>query len=315
MVDYQIQTTGVVAQHEGWSYWKDTILPTVDCRRLGGDEPFAARRSLTALTSGLFVDTASSAIEIHRTSRQVAKDDRDDATLSVFVAGHGAADPKNSGGYPLTTGDIALCDIGRGFRMSGATPYRELRIYVPRPTFAVRVGPIDDLLDLRLPADAPLVALFTRYLQGLAVALPTLSRQDADAGLDGVLHLLSSLVASRTGRQHDEGEQASGGAVMRLANSHIAAMLGDPTFDGATLMRTIGMSRSALYRVFADRGGIAAAIRDARLDRARARLLAPADRHRNLAQIAYLCGFQDYPAFTRAFRRRFGMTPRDCRGR
>lgn len=313
MVDSLVQTTAAVSPRDGWSYWKDTVLAAMDCQNLDDGAPFGARRSVTSVAGGIILDTASSPLSVHRSARGLARDYIDFVALTVFVEGHGLGDPRDSGGTALSTGEIALCDLARPHRATGLTRYRELRLYMPRAAFSARIGPIDDLLDLRIPAAAPLAALFTRYFRGLCDLLPTLSRQDADAGVDGVAHLLSALVAPRTGIRHDGGEQASGGAMLKLAESHIAAMLGDPAFDGAALMRAIGVSRSNLYRVFAGRGGVAAAIRDARLDRARQRLASPADRHLTLVQIAYRCGFEDYSTFVRAFRRRFDTTPRDCR--
>ena len=54
-------------------------------------------------------------------------------------------------------------------------------------------------------------------------------------------------------------------------------------------------------------------IRDARLDRVRQRLLAPANLRRTIEEIARECGFADYSTFVRAFRRRFGLSPGEWR--
>ena len=55
-------------------------------------------------------------------------------------------------------------------------------------------------------------------------------------------------------------------------------------------------------------------VRDARLERARAALADPTQCHRRVLAIALDCGFDDFSAFSRAFRRRFGMTPSEVRG-
>ncbi|MCX4198929.1 helix-turn-helix domain-containing protein [Methylobacterium organophilum] len=75
----------------------------------------------------------------------------------------------------------------------------------------------------------------------------------------------------------------------------------------------MGLSRTSLYRAFAETGGIAAAIRDARLDLARRRLEARRDDKVRIASIAYACGFTDVPTFNRGFRKRFGLAPGDLR--
>jgi AraC-like DNA-binding protein len=50
-----------------------------------------------------------------------------------------------------------------------------------------------------------------------------------------------------------------------------------------------------------------------RLSRAHALLVNPRNRGRTVADIAYSCGFNDLSYFNRAFKRRFGMTPREAR--
>ena len=125
----------------------------------------------------------------------------------------------------------------------------------------------------------------------------------------GVLHLLSGLVNSSVQGSNQQGSTLALDTLLALALRHIEALLADPMLDVAMLARAIGVSRSRLYDAFMAFGGVASAIRDARLDRARLCLTAPENRHRTLEDIARICGFIEYSTFTRAFRRRFGMSP------
>jgi AraC-like DNA-binding protein len=74
-----------------------------------------------------------------------------------------------------------------------------------------------------------------------------------------------------------------------------------------------GISRSALYRLFEDEGGIARLIQDTRLARAHAALTDPSQGTAPIADVAARHGFPDPSSFTRAFRRAFGVTPRGAR--
>ena len=131
--------------------------------------------------------------------------------------------------------------------------------------------------------------------------------------MDGVLHLLSGLVNTSLGAPINPDGTLERNTLLALALRHIEVLLGDPRLDVATLARAVGVSRSRLYDAFAERGGVASAIRDARLERVRLHLGAPAARHRTLQEIAFGCGFTEYATFTRAFRRRFGIPPNDAR--
>ncbi|WP_237214306.1 AraC family transcriptional regulator [Falsiroseomonas oryziterrae] len=75
-----------------------------------------------------------------------------------------------------------------------------------------------------------------------------------------------------------------------------------------------GMSRSSLYRLFEEEGGVARYVQSVRLAYARVALSDPAQAGRSIAQIAEAHGFPDASVFTRAFRQAHGLTPRDARG-
>lgn len=206
-------------------------------------------------------------------------------------------------------------DLSRPYTVSGLSPYRELRLHIPRDAFAERNGSVELLSGSKVPAGDPLGTLFTGYLEGYAAALPTMTEVQAEVGLDGVLHLLSSLVAGVTGVERAGVAALSETGLLALAERLIAARLGDARLDAAGLARALGVSRTRLYHAFAARGGVARAIRDARMDRAGHLLGTQAHAGRSIEAISALCGFGDYGTFARGFRRRFGASPRDWRGR
>lgn len=100
-------------------------------------------------------------------------------------------------------------------------------------------------------------------------------------------------------------------ALRSLALVHISRNLHDPTFEPKRACLSLGVSRSRLYRAFADGEGIASAIRDACLDRAHRLLSSDAGGGGNVSTAMWDSGFTNATNFSRAFRRRFGMAPRD----
>ena len=74
----------------------------------------------------------------------------------------------------------------------------------------------------------------------------------------------------------------------------------------------MGVSRSALYRVFEQQGGVARYILDRRLTAAH-RVLCDADETRRVGEIGAAFGFASDQEFSRAFRNRFGYRPSDIR--
>src|SRR5215472_2826247 len=72
------------------------------------------------------------------------------------------------------------------------------------------------------------------------------------------------------------------------------------------------MSRSNLYRLFEDTGGIARYIRRERLLEARA-VLSNLETTQTISEIAEEFCFADASSFSRAFKREFGCSPGDAR--
>jgi AraC family transcriptional regulator len=82
----------------------------------------------------------------------------------------------------------------------------------------------------------------------------------------------------------------------------------------ATLAAEAGLSPFHLHRLFVDVAGETpkAYTQRLRLSRAGVLLLTSGQ---SVLEIALGCGFQSHEVFARAFRKRFGMTPTDCRAR
>jgi AraC-like DNA-binding protein len=81
-----------------------------------------------------------------------------------------------------------------------------------------------------------------------------------------------------------------------------------PTLGPKTLSRLVGMSRSSLYRLFEDTGGLARYIQRERLLEARAALSSLTTTEFISAIAEDLC-FADASSFSRAFKREFGYSP------
>jgi AraC-like DNA-binding protein len=313
MVDAVIETTDNVEEHRRFDFWKDTVIATADVDLPSDRSSFDARRQVVRMAKGSVIDTSSDPVAIRRREINIARDGLDQVCVAAVLSGGGFHDQLDHN-VRAGKGDCIIADLGRPMHLVSSERYREVRLYVPRKWFNANFGLIDNLAGHRLGRGQPLVDLFVGYLGGYASSLPTMSDAEADIGFDALLHLFQGLGSSMAGDALNGGDHLSTQVVIRLGDKYILDHLGNADLNASTMIRALGISRTKLYAAFACRGGINAAIRDARLDKVRRRLNDRLQQNRTIEDIAFDYGFRDYTSFHRAFRRRFGATPRDIRG-
>jgi AraC-like DNA-binding protein len=152
-------------------------------------------------------------------------------------------------------------------------------------------------------------ALLTEYLLALVRNLPLMEESDAPAIAAATLGHIAAAV--KTLRRRDSGEAAID-AIRHQARRHIERHLTDTDLGPDRLAEEIGVSRSALYRSFEPLGGVAAYVQRRRLEAAHLMLLNPEER-RSIGELADAFGFTSASHFASAFRRTYGLTPRDVR--
>lgn len=92
----------------------------------------------------------------------------------------------------------------------------------------------------------------------------------------------------------------------------IDQLLGDPDLSPEMLTQRLHVSRSSLYKLGAPAGGISALIRERRLQKAH-EALRRAPPPSSIQSVAFATGFRSEAQFSRAFRRRFGLSPSEAR--
>ncbi|MDP4024171.1 helix-turn-helix domain-containing protein [Methylobacterium sp. NEAU 140] len=304
-----IETTRHIEPGRAFEFWRCTALARFgDVGPRRPREPFSAKRLTVATADWLLTHTVSSPVELAFRARHVDRNAPEMVVIGLGLDGVGYQEQQGHGAQ-LGAGDISFLLRGRPFLAGTQSDYAEIRLAVPRETFQARVGGVDALAGRSIGAQ-PASAAFAACLRTVAASVAWMSESEAQAAVDGALHLLGRLVGDAAGRPDADLSQA---AVASLARAHIARRMHDPDLNPGDIHVALGVSRARLYRAFAESGGIAAAIRDARLDLARRRLEAPKDDRLRIATIAYGCGFTDVPTFNRGFRKRFGLSPRDLR--
>jgi AraC-like DNA-binding protein len=174
-------------------------------------------------------------------------------------------------------------------------------------------GDIAPVLDAALGSalNTPLGLLLGDYMTALERHLQQLTEAELPRLRDAVAAMISVAVAPTAERVAVARRQIDLGRMERVRQV-VRRHLRTPTLGPNTLCRLVGMSRSNLYRLLEDRGGVAQYIQAQRLLEAHS-ILSDRDSRQSITNLAEDFCFADVSTFSRAFKREFGCRPSDVR--
>ncbi|MCR6497451.1 helix-turn-helix domain-containing protein [Shinella sp. CPCC 101442] len=162
-----------------------------------------------------------------------------------------------------------------------------------------------------IQVDSAALNFLAQYTVLLHRSLSHLREGDLPHIVTATASLLSAVLMSC-----DDPPAAAHGALDAIAAARItrviAQRLADRDLTPDRLCRAAGVSRSCLYRIFEPAGGVSSYIRRKRLLRTRDILADQSDR-RTIASIAEGWGFTEASAYSRMFKKEFGMSPSEAR--
>ena len=299
-------STAAVPAAEAFAYWREIICATF------------VQLSAAPVATGTFtgridhvpvgrlgLSTVASAGQIVRRTPSLIARSRDEYLLaSIQLQGRGRVE-QDGRIAELGVGDMAFYDTTRPYTLHFDESFRQLVVQVPKQDLPVRDTRTLTARPVGRGGPGQVVPVFFNSLADAAKAGP-----HASAPL--LPHALGLLSAAASFAARDEpGPDPARALVRERALAFIRRNLADPRLDADLVAGACRVSRRTLYRIFAPEGGVAAQVRRARLERARAMLLAHPDRP--VGAIATRCGFDSESGFHRAFRGEFGLTPGQCR--
>ena len=184
-----------------------------------------------------------------------------------------------------------------------------LSIYVPRDFCRERVAAID-------AADETVMAsglgrLLASYIVNLDRQLRWLGSDEIPGVLAATRAMIDACIAPTTDRIAAALTPINA-TLLERARETVQNNLMSPTLGVDSICRDLGISRSRLYRLFEDLGGVVHYIRSRRLLDAH-RVLSAGTDSRPIVEIAAERDFLDPADFSRAFKREFGYSPREAR--
>jgi len=213
----------------------------------------------------------------------------------------------------LGAGDLTLCDATRGFETAFNGPNRMLMIGVDRDRLRRYVPDPERMTAVPVRASGPVGGLLSSFLVNFW--------NEYQRGMDTLAAERCTLTGLELlGAAYGEITPAPAGArglaevnLMRVL-SYIEAHVKDHDLTLQGVARACKITPRYVHHLFAQRAETPADfIMRRRLELCAAALLAPAQQHRSVTEIAFDHGFNSQTHFARVFRKKYGATPRDYR--
>jgi acetamidase/formamidase/AraC-like DNA-binding protein len=172
-------------------------------------------------------------------------------------------------------------------------------------------GPKTGLQALTVPQYHPpggFASIFIKAVEAAALEMDRLSAVEWSCLEDAVADLFFALLLQ--GERTEASARPSLAALFHRVTLRLERHLHEPELTAGRIARLEGISERYLQKLFEQNGeSFGHYVRERRLQRARAALVAPGEIRLPVADVAFTCGFGDAANFSSLFKERFGMPP------
>lgn len=250
----------------------------------------------------------SDEIEYTRTPRQVRQDPDEDYRLLLPMSGEIVL---------RQDGEEARLTAGTAALVTFASPFQCLQSdAIDAFIFTIPAREVDGRLNTRSPVASGLDLttglgrIVGSMLTGLHEEREHLTDPEFNAVSDRVVELVCMLTVG------DDRPDAPGqlGEVEAMVRRYVRDHVADPNLTGTAVARALGWSLRQIQLALQNAGTTPRElIREERLRLVRDRLLCAECEHMTITDLAYSAGFSSASALSTAFRRRYGVSPRETR--
>jgi acetamidase/formamidase/AraC-like DNA-binding protein len=220
----------------------------------------------------------------------------------------------NAGHQIISVGHLLLLPRKGDWSVSFQRDMRAVVLSVTSEAFHGRKAGKPAFDEVRVLRSSGFAEVFSRALESAARNLETLSDIEWAAIAQGLADLLPTFVRQLAPSTTDAGGTATQAATLHRLCQTIERRLDDPDLTPARVADAEGISERYLQKLFEGSGSsFTHYLRERRLQRTSAELSSAAQAHHSISEIAYRNGFNDSAHFSRAFRHRFGLSPREFR--
>lgn len=305
----KILSTSDIPPGDQVAYWVDAVCDSfvhMDCEP-ERDRPFFGEISLDIAGALQIATATSTAQRTNRSPRQVARDSAESLFICFQRVGRGRMiqDGRES---ELKPGDFHLAESARPFRTIFDGDFSSTVLRVPRSAMLQRLGAPERFTAMTIDGSAGVGALISPLLRELPRHLDAIPAVARGRFADNLLDLIATAFLAT-----NDSAQLTARMTLTRAKLCIETHLGEE-LSAELIAARCSCSVRHLNRLFEREGtSLMHHVWERRLARCHRDLLDPAMGHRLIGEIAFAAGFNDLSHFSRAYRARYGISPREAR--
>ena len=310
-------STDAVPRGQRLAYWTDMICNVYvqlgcDPVREGGAGQFEGSIRQHTLPSLDVSVVKSGPQKVMRTPGHISRSGDDYFLVSIQARGHGVV-RQDGRDAVLAAGDFALYDSTRPYELLFDDTFEQIVLKLPGERLRSELHDTEALTATTVSGREGAGHLLLGMIRTLREDIDTLQPASALAVANGVQSILvaglQTLPAARS-----PGLSSLTAYHLARVKRRIDDQLADPSLSVGSLAAELGVSASHIHRIFKSEPLTPSQyIWERRLEACSRDLLEPRMAGRPVADIAYGRGFNDAAHFSRAFRERFGCSPREWR--
>jgi AraC-like DNA-binding protein len=290
--------------------WQAYVAPLADIRLPDNVSPeagFAADHIAWNLGGMLIVQQDTPPHSYMRSQAKVKANHIDHWHISVLSSGRTwtEVDGHVLEGEP---GKVELRSLGHPFR-GRSTEAKNLSLFLPRALLFDVPTPVE--IENNIALCGVFTNMLIEFLDSVESNLPRFAATDLPHVVQTLRNMIVASV-STSAAQSTGTEQHSTVALTERVRRFVEGNLTSGDLSVERICRELGISRTRLYQIFEQYGGVHHYIQRRRLLSAHAALSDPANREQ-IVDIAFAVGFSSAAHFSRAFGKEFGYSPREAR--
>jgi len=295
-----------------YDVWRDSISCIFDVSRSRTQqqtEPFHATVDAYMMGGIMYGVAETTAQDWRRSSVAIGRDGMDHYMIQIQEEGLQQLEGRHNTVTPALP-SVIVYDLSQELH-SQTTAFRNTTLVVPRGLLENMLTAPDDQHLRVLDSRQPMAGLLRDHMLSLKRHLSGITLQQAGTLASFTADLIAACLNAEPAADHASPPPSDRVRLVALRRD-IERRLADETLTPADLCTRFNLSRTRLYELFGPFGGVSAYIKERRLRAALLMLIDPKEAATPISSIARRFLFSDSD-FSRAFNRRYGVSPRTAR--